>query len=389
MWFVSFESTLYTFSDLKSRVKEVMLLVVLSHPHNGWSMVKFSTMLKKFINPGLHHVNFISPTNWFSEKIPNLKIRKIVNYCEKKVLFPLILPFYAKKVGARYLLLCDHSDAQLTLLVQNCVRIVICHDLFAIQAMLGEIPNIKQSFREKAELRVNYSMLKKSNLIIAVSESTAQNIEQYLPAIPVEVLPLTVTKVSGEISHEDLEDIRLFGQFCILPMNSHWRKNRIEGIQAWSELRLVSPEKNLRLVIIGNQLDKQELHFLNENGGLAHVHIRSNVSEEFLASLYQKCEFVIFTSRYEGFGLPIIESNCYGKLVLHSDLEVLNKIAGPYNIKLQNSFQDNEWRNILENLLSKDRRLQALNYYKDNYSNKRFEDKLEKILSDVMIKANK
>lgn len=361
-----------------------MLLVVLSHPHNGWSMVKFSEMLRSFIDPSLRNVNFVSPTNWFSKKIPNRTMKSFANYFEKKILFPLFLPFYAKKIGARYILLSDHSDAQLTIFVHGCVRIVICHDLFAIQAMLGDIPNIEQSLREKIELRVNFSMLKKSNLIIAVSESTAKNVKQYLPMVPVDVLPLTVTKVSREISHEYLEDVYTFGQFCLLPMNSHWRKNRIEGIQAWSEIRKVSPETDLQLVIIGNQLDGQESDFLKESGDLAQLHIRSNVPEEYLSILYQKCEFVVFTSRYEGFGLPIIESNSHGKLTLHSDLGILNEIAGPYNVKLQRSLKDNDWLTVWENLCSRERRQEALNYYNDTYSNMNFEASLENILRNAM-----
>jgi glycosyltransferase involved in cell wall biosynthesis len=255
--------------------------------------------------------------------------------------------------------------------------------------MLGDIPNIEQSPRERFELRINYSMLKKSNLIIAVSESTANTIRQYLPTVPVDVLPLTVTKVSREISREHLEDVRTFGQFCLLPMNSHWRKNRIEGIQAWSEIRKVSPEKDLHLVIIGNQLDGQESEFLKESGDLAQLHIRSNVPEEYLSFLYQECEFVVFTSRYEGFGLPIIESNSHGKLTLHSDLGILNEIAGPYNVKLQRSLQDNDWFTVWENLCSGERRLKALNYYNDTYSNIRFEASLKNILRNAMNSVKK
>ncbi len=52
------------------------------------------------------------------------------------------------------------------------------------------------------------------------------------------------------------------------------------------------------------------------------------VSDEELAALYRDCAFVVFPSRYEGFGLPAIEAASFGKAVLCSDIEGLRETMG-------------------------------------------------------------
>jgi glycosyltransferase involved in cell wall biosynthesis len=351
-------------------------------------MVKFSSMLKDCLNSNMHQVTFTRPTNLLSKRISNQSGKKILIYLEKKIIFPLSVAILAKRVRAKYILVSDHSDSRSTFLTRNLKRIIVCHDLFAIQAMLGDIPNIAQSVREKIDLRLNYASLKMTDFFIAISHSTATSIKHYFPAIPVEVLYLTVSEVSESNANDNLEGNLIFGKFCLLPMNSHWRKNRLEGIKAWTEIRQVTPNNNLDLVIIGNQLDQEELHFLRESDCLTQLHVRSNVSEGFLNSLYSKCEFVIFTSRYEGFGLPIIESNSHARLTLHSDLTVLNEISGPHNVKLMQEFAKNDWVKIWNDLTSQERRIAGLDYFANTYSIKKFEVKLLKILEMVKQSAN-
>jgi glycosyltransferase involved in cell wall biosynthesis len=43
---------------------------------------------------------------------------------------------------------------------------------------------------------------------------------------------------------------------------------------------------------------------------------------------YENCDIVSFVSTYEGFGLPIIEANAVGRVVLTSDIEPMRWVAG-------------------------------------------------------------
>lgn len=54
----------------------------------------------------------------------------------------------------------------------------------------------------------------------------------------------------------------------------------------------------------------------------------SGVSDRFLQKIYKNCWAVIFASRGEGFGLPLIEGLSFGKPVLARDIPIFREIAG-------------------------------------------------------------
>jgi len=58
------------------------------------------------------------------------------------------------------------------------------------------------------------------------------------------------------------------------------------------------------------------------------VHFLGFVPEEKLAAVWFGCEFLIFPSLYEGFGIPVLEAMSIGKPVLCSNTTSLPEVAG-------------------------------------------------------------
>jgi glycosyltransferase involved in cell wall biosynthesis len=82
---------------------------------------------------------------------------------------------------------------------------------------------------------------------------------------------------------------------------------------------------NTTLVIVGG-LSNSQNELLNRNNIDYEVHV--GISKEALLREYERCDILSFVSTYEGFGMPIIESQAVGRPVLTSELEPMKSVAG-------------------------------------------------------------
>ncbi len=58
------------------------------------------------------------------------------------------------------------------------------------------------------------------------------------------------------------------------------------------------------------------------------IHFPGFVSKEFIPALFQANDIAIFPSRYEGFGLPVVEAMACGSPMVTSDIAVLAEVGG-------------------------------------------------------------
>ena len=114
--------------------------------------------------------------------------------------------------------------------------------------------------------------------------------------------------------------------------------------------RLIAAIKdiNCKLVILG-KLDVKQIELLNINN----IEYKNyfNIDENKLLDLYHQSDIVSFISTYEGFGLPIIEANAVGRVVLSSNIEPMNTVACDAALKV-NPYDANEIRNGVERLIN-------------------------------------
>jgi hypothetical protein len=85
-----------------------------------------------------------------------------------------------------------------------------------------------------------------------------------------------------------------------------------------NHLSLIKLQKNLnyKIFLVGRPIDKKGLEIYNSLKNNKNFKIVSNPSNSKLQSLVKYSQFVLFPSKLEGFGIPIIESLSQGKSIL-------------------------------------------------------------------------
>jgi glycosyltransferase involved in cell wall biosynthesis len=111
------------------------------------------------------------------------------------------------------------------------------------------------------------------------------------------------------------------------------RKNVNALIQAFHKARPHLPP-DASLVLAGIVPDKQtavlsDPHLLIEQLQLAdHVHCPGWIAAEDVPALYRAAAVFVYPSRYEGFGLPVLEAMACGTAVITANAASLPEIAG-------------------------------------------------------------
>jgi glycosyltransferase involved in cell wall biosynthesis len=111
--------------------------------------------------------------------------------------------------------------------------------------------------------------------------------------------------------------------FVLVPGGLHFRKNAELILQAWPLLRKLHPGLTLAIVNHSDPLyAARAMAFGNS------VQILGFVPDDGLRALYSAAQVVWFPSRYEGFGLPVVEAMACGAPVVASNASSLPEIAG-------------------------------------------------------------
>jgi glycosyltransferase involved in cell wall biosynthesis len=172
---------------------------------------------------------------------------------------------------------------------------------------------------------------RRAHRVVADSRATAADVVELLgvPAARVEVVPLALgVRPSGEGDAAraraalGLEGARPL-VLCVAGDFAH--KNLAALLEVW---RALGDDDRPALAYVGPGTDAGALPALVREGRLERdVHVLGTVSRELLEDLYAAAGALALPTRFEGFGLPVLEAMARGVPVVCSDLPVLREIG--------------------------------------------------------------
>ena len=156
--------------------------------------------------------------------------------------------------------------------------------------------------------------------VITISQRSRADIMEllHIPAERIDTIPLAGSRAVASPGAQREPGL-------LLALGNRLPHKNFEGLI--EALALVNAQKRPRLVIPGGN-DADPLRSLVNNLGLQDwVELRGWIDNDDLESLYARATAVVIPSRFEGFGLPVLEAMARGCPVICSDLPVLHEVA--------------------------------------------------------------
>jgi glycosyltransferase involved in cell wall biosynthesis len=300
------------------------------------SMQRFSAMMleglaaagieSKLITPepALGRISFLGP---FAQKW--------LGYIDKFILFPRRLRRALLQTPA-IVHICDHSNSVYAGQIKRTPVVVTCHDLLAVRGAMGEATDCPASWTGAFLQRWILTGLRRAQVIACVSQATLDDARRLLGGgSEAPRLGLVRNGLNYPYRKLELEDARAQLQKIsrldparpfVLHVGSNLRRKNREGI-----LRIFAHTKddwNGQLVFAGDALTP-ELESLGRQLGVeSRIVVVTEPDSPLLEAFYNCAVALLYPSRFEGFGWPIIEAQACGCPVTCSNAGPLPEVAG-------------------------------------------------------------
>lgn len=172
-----------------------------------------------------------------------------------------------------------------------------------------------------------------ANRIIAISECTKRDIVHFYGIDPekIDVAYQGCNQIfHEEVTQAQIDKVRskydLPHNFIVCVGTVEERKNALLAVKALAD----TDDKEVKLVLIGHHtkyFDKIKA-FVHANGLRHHVVCLSRVRFKHLPVIYHMARASVYPSRYEGFGLPVLESQSCGTPVIAAKGSCLEEAGG-------------------------------------------------------------
>ncbi|HVF54392.1 MAG TPA: glycosyltransferase family 1 protein [Actinomycetota bacterium] len=195
-----------------------------------------------------------------------------------------------------------------------------------------------------------------SRLVLTPSEFTRRTVIERLGIDPsiVRVVPHGISpRESKESSDEIRNHYGLDGPFFIYPAITYPHKNHLVLIEAFAKLLKVHPTALLVLTGAKGSVEVSIAAEIRELGIDDSVIRLGYVPSDHLDSLYNEAAALVFPSRFEGFGAPVLEAMSRGCPVIAADATALPEVVADAG-RLVSPDNPDDWAVAMADILEDD-----------------------------------
>ncbi len=210
--------------------------------------------------------------------------------------------------------------------------VVTVHDLIPF-VRPGEYPWMRR------ERTLPMRQFRRADAVIAVSRSTAADLQRIAGVDPARISVVS-EGVSPDRALSDAELARLRDRLrlphrFVLAVGTFDPRKRIDLLT--QVVRGLRRDHDVGLVIAGSQGNFAPAveSSIRRAGLSSHARVLGHVGEADLSGLYQLTECLVFTSAYEGFGLPPLEAMAAGSPVAVFDNSSLREVVGDVGLVVE------------------------------------------------------
>jgi len=306
------------------------------------SMLRFRNLIQDRLESAGYATESIFPRGYFGFFVEKGPLAKWLGYVDKYILFPpgLALQFSGIKrkfPGSKIVVhICDHSNAVYAALARRWFPVLVtCHDLLAVRGAMGEDTDCPASGLGQRLQAAILRGLGNASYVACVSRATQSDLIRLLGVEMAErsaVVPLALNYPYCALSREEAmgglarAGIDLPFQGYVLHVGSGLRRKNREALLL--SVAQIKDSWSGRIVFAGEGLSPQERAQVRSLGLEERVREVPRPDNETLHALYAAAQALIFMSRFEGFGWPILEAQMSGCPVICSNRTSVPEVAG-------------------------------------------------------------
>lgn len=299
------------------------------------SMQRFAEMLRAGLTAAGHEVRLVRPPVWLGRlRRSEAGLGKWVGYVDRFLLYP---PLLRRQIRwAEVVHICDQANAVYVPRLRGKPHLVTCHDMLAIRAALGEIPESPTAWTGRLYQRWILRGLRQARAVACVSNQTAEELQCVagLSEARVTVVhnalnypyrPMTTAEAEVHLHALDLDPAQ---PFFVHVGGNQWYKNRPGVLRLFAGLIKQPAFRAHRLVMAGKPWTDDMRALCTELKLDGRVDERVAISNEQLRALYSRAEALLFPSLSEGFGWPIAEAQACDCPVVTTHRPPMTKVGG-------------------------------------------------------------